>query len=119
MAARPGVPEGGLSQYRHVVFDLDGTLVDSREDLAAATNHVLGELGRPALPPETVQSFVGEGARRLVERALGDAPPVLVEEGLARFMIRYGAHLLDATRPYPGMVDVLDALTTRGIVPRC
>jgi phosphoglycolate phosphatase len=59
---------------------------------------------------------VGEGARRLVERALGDVPPAVVEEGLARFMVRYGAHLLDATRPYPGVVDVLDALTTRGVV---
>jgi len=59
---------------------------------------------------------VGEGARRLIERALSDAPPAMVEEGFARFMVRYGAHLLDATRPYPGMVDVLDALRTRGVV---
>jgi phosphoglycolate phosphatase len=97
--------------YRHVSFDLDGTLVDSRADLAAAVNHVLGELGRPALPSERLQGFVGDGARQLVERALGTAAPAaLVEHALARFLDRYGQHLLDTTRPYPGVRALLEAL---------
>ena len=102
--------------YRHVSFDLDGTLVDSRADLAAAVNHVLGELGRPALPSDQLQGFVGEGARRLVERALGAAAPAaLVEDALARFLDRYGQHLLDTTRPYPGVPAMLEALGTWGV----
>jgi len=108
--------EPGSSRYRHVCFDLDGTLVDSRADLAAATNHILGDMGRPPLPDEVLWSFVGDGARRLIERALGDAPPALVDDALARFMARYGAHLLDRTVPYPGVVEVLEALAARGIV---
>jgi phosphoglycolate phosphatase len=105
-----------VRHYRHVCFDLDGTLVDSRADLAEAANHVLRSLGREPLPAETLWSFVGEGARRLVERALGDAPPDLVDEALDRFMERYRAHLLDRTVPYPGVVEVLGALARRGMV---
>jgi phosphoglycolate phosphatase len=106
----------GDPAYQHVSFDLDGTLVDSRADLAAAVNHVLGELGHAALPAETLQGFVGEGARRLVERALGaDAPAALLEDALARFMCRYGQHLLDTTRPYPGVPALLEALDTWGV----
>jgi phosphoglycolate phosphatase len=108
--------EPGSFRYRHVCFDLDGTLVDSRADLAAATNHILGDMGRPPLPDEVLWSFVGDGARRLIERALGDAPPALVDDALARFMARYGAHLLDRTVPYPGVVEVLEALAARDIV---
>lgn len=102
--------------YRHVVFDLDGTLVDSRADLVDAMNHVLRALGRAELAPVLLSSFVGEGARRLVERAMGDAPPALVDDALARFVEWYGAHLLDRTAPYPGVVDVLAALASRGVV---
>jgi phosphoglycolate phosphatase len=106
----------GGPRYRHVCFDLDGTLVDSRADLADAMNHVLRELGRARLPEELLWSFVGEGARRLVERAMGDGPPALVDDALGRFMERYGAHLLDRTVPYPGVVDVLERLRAGGIV---
>jgi phosphoglycolate phosphatase len=101
--------------YRHVSFDLDGTLIDSRADLAAAVNHVLGELGRPTLPLARLQGFVGDAARRLVERSLGgDAPAGLIEDALGRFLDRYGRHLLDETTPYPGICDLLDALHLRG-----
>jgi phosphoglycolate phosphatase len=100
--------------YAHVAFDLDGTLLDTRADLAAATNAVLRGLGRPEIAPEAVFPLVGEGARRLVEKALGDADPALVERGIGLFMDWYGAHCLDATRPYPGMAEALDALAGRG-----
>lgn len=112
MSATPADPPG----YRHVCFDLDGTLVDSRADLASAMNHVLRSLGRAPLSPEALHSFVGEGARRLVEQSLGKAPPALVDAALARFMERYAAHLLDATVPYPGIVAMLDGLASRGLV---
>jgi phosphoglycolate phosphatase len=101
--------------YEHVVFDLDGTLIDSRLDLAAAVNHALRTLRLPALPVETICGYVGEGARVLVQRALGEAHQCRLEDGLKLFMVYYGAHLLDHTRPYPGVTDVLDALAAKGI----
>jgi phosphoglycolate phosphatase len=103
-------------RYRHVCFDLDGTLVDSRADLVDAVNHVLVDLGRPPIPAAVVQGFVGDGARRLVERALGPgAPSALVDDALARFLERYGRHLLDATKPYPGILPLLGGLEARAI----
>lgn len=102
--------------YEHVSFDLDGTLVDSRADLAAATNHVLERLGLPLLAPATLYRYVGEGARVLVQRALGPARQPLLDEGVTDFLRYYEKHLLDETRPYPGIVDTLDALANRGVV---
>jgi len=108
---RPGL----RPRYEHLVFDLDGTLVDSRADLVAAVNHVLGALGLPELLSRTLYGYVGDGARVLIERALGPAHADLVPAGLATFMEYYGAHLLDATRAYPGIVEALDALRRRGV----
>jgi phosphoglycolate phosphatase len=105
----------GRRIYDHVACDLDGTVVDSRADLAAATNHVLRSFGRPEIPPRSVYALVGEGARRLVERALGPAHAADVDEGVARFLAYYGAHLLDATVLYPGVADALDALDDAGV----
>ncbi len=97
-----------------LVFDLDGTLVDSSVDLANAVNALLGELGRPPLPDRTIIDMVGEGAHVLVRRALAAASLDADTPGaLDRFLAHYGAHLLDHTRPYPGMVDVLDTLNGR------
>ena len=101
--------------YDHVAFDLDGTLVDSRADLAGAVNHVLRSLHRPELDPTTLYGYVGDGARVLVERALGGAHQDLVQPGVETFMAYYGAHLLDATRPYPGIVEAVAALAERGV----
>ena len=106
---------GVRPRYEHLVFDLDGTLVDSRADLAAAVNYVLLSLGLPELLPPTVYGYVGDGARVLIERALGPAQEDRVPAGLAAFMHYYGAHLLDATRPYPGMVEALGVLGARGV----
>jgi phosphoglycolate phosphatase len=102
-------------RYEHVAFDLDGTLVDSRADLAAATNHVLRSFGLPEIPPRSVYALVGEGARRLVERALGPARAASVDEGVGRFLTYYGAHCLDATTLYPGTADALEALAASGV----
>ena len=103
------------ARFDHVAFDLDGTLIDSRADLAASVNHVLRTMGLPELAPETLYGYVGEGARVLVQRALGPDRRARVDEGMALFMEHYGAHLLDATLPYPGLVDVLDAAAARGV----
>jgi len=103
------------ARFDHVAFDLDGTLIDSRADLASSVNHVLRTMKLPELAPETLYGYVGEGARVLVERALGAERGERFDEGVALFMDYYGAHLLDATVPYPGMVDVLDAAAARGV----
>ncbi len=107
---------GTAPAIRHACFDLDGTLVDSRADIAAAMNRVLVDLGRTPLDVAVLQSFVGDGARRLVERALDPAPAAAVDDALARFMEVYGAHLLDRTRPYAGIVEALATLSARGVV---
>ncbi|MFI5365224.1 MAG: HAD family hydrolase [Candidatus Binatia bacterium] len=101
--------------FEHVVFDLDGTLIDSRVDLAAAVNHALRTLQLPELPVETICGYIGEGARRLVQRALGAAHQDRLDEGLALFMTFYRAHLLDHTRAYPGIDALLAALAAMGV----
>jgi phosphoglycolate phosphatase len=101
--------------FAHVAFDLDGTLIDSRSDLASSVNHVLRTMGLPEQAPETLYGYVGEGARVLVERALGSSHRARFDEGISLFMDYYGGHLLDATVPYPGMVELLDALAARGV----
>jgi phosphoglycolate phosphatase len=94
-----------------VVFDLDGTLVDSSQDLATATNALLADLGGAPLSHEVVVSFVGEGAAVLVRRALersGLSPDT--PNALDRFLRHYDTRLLDTTRPYPGMVETVTAI---------
>ncbi len=98
-----------------VVFDLDGTLVDSSRDLAAATNaalrRVAGEVAE--IPVEVIVGFVGEGARVLIERALRHTRLRLAPEAvLPAFFDCYGERLLDTTRLYPGLAEALDALRT-------
>jgi phosphoglycolate phosphatase len=101
---------------RLVVFDLDGTLVDSSRDLASAVNATLGRLapGRPPLDHDLVVSFIGNGARQLVARSVAaaglDASPDAV---LPAFLEEYGRRLLDTTTLYPGVPEVLEALRDR------
>jgi phosphoglycolate phosphatase len=97
-----------------VVFDLDGTLIDSRRDLADSANAMLDSYGAGPLPVEAVASMIGEGARVLVERAsraagLPGTPP----DALARFLTAYDERLMSHTRLYPGVRDALRALATR------
>ncbi|MFN8543289.1 MAG: HAD-IA family hydrolase [Candidatus Binatia bacterium] len=101
--------------FEHVAFDLDGTLADTRADLVAAVNHVLEDVGRAPIAPDVLYRYVGDGARALVERALGPAGAGLVTAAIARFMDYYGAHLLDATRLYPGLEEALAELAGRGV----
>lgn len=104
----------GGQKYECLLFDLDGTLVDSRADLATAVNLMLTELGEPALTEAAVIGFVGEGARLLVERSLKAAGQEPAEDSIERalgiFMRHYGEHLLDRTTIYPGVGAALAAL---------
>jgi phosphoglycolate phosphatase len=109
------VSGSGRPAYEHVAFDLDGTLIDSGTDLARAMNHVLRALDLPEASPETLVGYVGEGARVLVSRALGAERQELVATGLEMFMAYYSEHLLDATRPYPGVVETLAVLVDRRV----
>lgn len=107
-----------------MLFDLDGTLVHSAPDLAVALNTMLHELGRPVHPEEQVAEWVGNGMVRLVKRGLTghvDSEPEaeLFERGLASFKRHYAANLAVRTRPYPGVVDVLDALSKKNFVLGC
>jgi phosphoglycolate phosphatase len=98
---------------RLIVFDLDGTLIDSRRDLATAVNAMLGQMGRNALPENVIAEYVGDGAGMLVRRALGDPEDEsLVEDGLERFLACYRTHMLDHTYVYDGVFAALDALRT-------
>jgi phosphoglycolate phosphatase len=96
------------------VFDLDGTLIDSRRDIADAANDLLTACGLAPLGEERIGRMVGDGAAVLVARAFAaygiDPPP----DALPRFLTLYDARLTDHTRPYPGIVDTLTALRSRG-----
>jgi phosphoglycolate phosphatase len=92
---------------RLLVFDLDGTLIDSKEDLANAVNVALESFDLLPLPHPVIYSYVGDGAMLLIRRALPPEKADLLPEVLERFLSHYQNHLLDTTRPYPGVVDAL------------
>ena len=95
---------------RAIVFDLDGTLVDSREDIAAACNHTLASLGRAARPTSVIAGFVGDGACMLVARALGlEANDPIVDRALTTFSAYYRDHAADHATFLPGAEAALDA----------
>ncbi|HEX4403534.1 MAG TPA: phosphoglycolate phosphatase [Polyangia bacterium] len=97
-----------------VLFDLDGTLVDSAPDIAAALNAALADLGHPTYPLPVVKSYVGDGAAKLVERAAARTSDVDQERLFEHFKVQYAANLCVATKPYPGIVDVLERLRAAG-----
>lgn len=107
-----------FSDVRIVLFDLDGTLVDTVPDLAAATDHMLEALALPLAGQDRVRSWVGHGVNQLVKRALaagGGSERELFEPGLKLFLDYYADHLTDHTLIYPGVVEALNELTERGL----
>jgi len=105
-----------MPQFGLVVFDLDGTLVDSSTDLADAINALLESLGRARLQDDAIVRMVGDGAPMLVRRALEAAGLDPATPGaLERYLEMYDERLLDHTRPYPGMIAALEAIGAAGI----
>src|SRR5580692_11402329 len=89
-----------------LIFDLDGTLIDSRLDLIHSVNAMLRHLGRPELPGERIATYVGDGAPMLVRRALGDPDDEpTVQKALDYFLAYYREHKLDHTQVYAGVHD--------------
>lgn len=103
---------------RTVVFDLDGTLVDTAPDLINALNFILDREGLPAVPLHSARNMIGAGARRLIERGLeldGRAASVKdIDRLTGDFIDHYAAHIADASRPFEGLESALDDLTARG-----
>ncbi|GGE93854.1 phosphoglycolate phosphatase [Stappia taiwanensis] len=101
-----------------LVFDLDGTLVDTMGDLSATLNAVLASLGHAPVPPESLGSLFGQGARALLQRGLADngvtAEPELIETLYARFLDHYLANIAVHSRPFPGVIATLQRFRARG-----
>jgi phosphoglycolate phosphatase len=95
-----------------VIFDLDGTLIDSRLDLVHSVNAALRHIGRPELPDDLIASYVGDGAPILIQRSLGGeaTDEALVRKGLEFFLAYYREHKLDHTKVYPGIAEALAAI---------
>ena len=101
--------------YNTYIFDLDGTLLDTLTDLAASTNYALRTHGMPEHTIDEVRRFVGNGVRKLMERAVPDGTDnPLFDEAFATFRQYYMEHSLDTTRPYEGVPDMLAALKAKG-----
>jgi phosphoglycolate phosphatase len=105
-----------MTRVRHLIFDLDGTLVDSAPDLATALNRLLKELGKPALAESTVRSMVGDGAGVLVQRGLAASGLADTDQpsALKRFLTLYRDCLIDQTRAYPNVEETLARLSAEG-----
>ncbi len=104
------IRESRFAGVRALVFDLDGTLIDSTLDLTLSVNATLAHMGRAPLPDEQIYGYVGRGAALLIEQALGTSTPAECEAGLAFFLSYYRQHMLDNTVTYPGVREGLAAL---------
>lgn len=98
-----------------VIFDLDGTLLNTISDLGAACNHALQRMGYPGHPISAYNFMVGNGVRKLLERAEPDADADTIEEMLTHFREYYDEHCCDTTTPYPGIPELLRSLVDEGI----
>jgi len=98
-----------------VLFDLDGTLIDSRKDIAAAANITRRHYGLPPLPDDVIGTFVGLGIMVLLEKALESKDTVRLKEAHAVFKNFYREHCVDDTRPFPGTFELLETLQNRGV----
>ncbi len=104
--------------FTHVIFDLDGTLLNTLDDLAAAGNHVCAAHGWPVFSTDAYRFKVGNGIPKLIERIIpaefaGDGR--VFEQAFAEFTAYYAVHKQDATCPYPGVIDMLDTLIAAGV----
>lgn len=103
-----------MTKKKLIIFDLDGTLVDSLDDLTTSVNHMLAIFGQDPITRDAVRGMVGQGARNLVERALPDFGAAEQQQGLEIFLQHNEQHLADMTLPYPGVVETLERLQATG-----
>jgi len=105
------IPKTILRNVQLLIFDLDGTLVDSETDLALSVNAVRDQMGMGPLSPGVIASFVGHGVTALIQAALGEsASAETVEKSVKLFLSYYRLHMLDNTVPYPGVRESLEEL---------
>jgi phosphoglycolate phosphatase len=100
-----------------VIFDLDGTLIDTAADLAASMNYVLERAGRAPVPLDRVRHLVGHGGRAMLDKGFrenGGVVPADLDPHLSLFLEHYLAHIADQSRPFPGAIAALDALEAEG-----
>ncbi len=110
------IPADILSSLRLLVFDLDGTLIDSKLDLALSVNAMRAQMGLGPLAHDVIGAYVGHGVTNLVQRALGEeARDGDVERCVAVFIEHYRRHMLDSTVAYPGVIEALDALRGKSL----
>jgi phosphoglycolate phosphatase len=102
-------------KYKAVIFDLDGTLLDTIEDLAGGVNYAMRCFNFPEYSVEEVRSFVGNGVRNLILRALPESKKDMIDTVLPVFKEYYGAHSKDKTAPYEGIIELLVALKQKGV----
>ena len=119
MHYRPGTDSDFcMTSPRIVVFDLDGTLVDTAPDLINALNFVLGREGMPPVPLHAARNMIGAGARKLIERGLELDGRIMsvgdIDRMFRDFIDYYSAHIADASRPFEGLESALDELSGRG-----
>jgi phosphoglycolate phosphatase len=100
---------------RAILLDLDGTLVDSLEDLTDAVNHMLAGFGRPSMTPASVRRLVGKGAHNLVRRALETESEEAIARGVELFVAYNRAHVADKSLLYPGVLEALQRLAENGV----
>ncbi len=104
-------------KYKLAIFDLDGTILNTLEDLADSTNHALKENGLPGRTVEQVRCFVGNGIGKLIERAVPESSDAaLIRRVHEAFTAHYKVHCADKTRPYEGIVPLLRALRAAGLM---
>ncbi len=104
-----------MKRYKAIIFDLDGTLLDTLADLAEGTNYALRVNGFPERTLDEIRRFVGNGARRLIERAVPDGQAEAALEKVRQdFNVYYKVHCKDHTGPYPGIMEMLQELVQQG-----
>lgn len=111
----PGPDLPPTMRFDAILFDLDGTLADTLDDIAASMNWALERNALDPHPADAYRELVGEGVSRLVERAIPAGRQDLHEAVLEDLRAHYTEHMLDRTAPYPGVPEMLDAIATRGL----
>ena len=108
------IPKDIACEIRLLIFDLDGTLADTKLDLALSVNAMRQRMALPPLPLDVITAYIGHGVTNLVRRALGEqGTDESVQQGLALFLEHYRCHLLDNTIVYPGVADALKEFQNR------